>query len=358
MKLWPVNFHLFFNKRLRASRDVSKLPAVGFTASESVRSISCHITDQQPQESTPTPGLFLVIPDIMASNVSECTTPKEIILDLELQNAVEDELAIHNDQEEINRQLIQVNELNSRVMIRTTLETIAYGTFKTKPAALVVFQSQFLHSTSYRIKFAIIRLSFSDSAKPTDMSQAPRIVSLFPMHARGPESFQTETVKNTVGANVDLGRIVVGASAGAMANREYATSGDRRRFTEINGIITTTKRKFPRAENRALWTIDENVVAQDGVPRFFGGAVILEYDRPFQMEIEVEVRQSVPNGRAFEKIVEVVRKSKRGNDDPVMFVPRQPYSSSGKPLSDDFDGLSLKDIIGDLAGLEYTYVRP
>jgi hypothetical protein len=299
-----------------------------------------------------------VIPDIMASNASECTTPKEFILDLELQNAVEDELAIHNGQDEINRQLIQVNELNSRVMIRTTLKTIAYGTFKAKPAALVVFQSQFLHSTSYRIKFAIIRLSFSDSAQPTDMSQAPRIVSLFPMHARGPESFETEIVKDTVGANVELGRIAVSASAGAMAHREHAISGDRRRFTEINGIITTTKRKCPRAENRALWTIDENGVAQDGVPRFFGGAVILENDRPFQMEMEVEVRQSVPNATAFEKIVEIVRKSMRGNDDPVMFVPGQPYCSSGKPFSDEFDGLSLKDLIGDSAGLEYTYVLP
>jgi hypothetical protein len=213
----------------------------------------------------------------------------DIIADLQICD--EEELAIYNEPGEANRELIQHAELRSKVYIKTTLQHIRYGTFRGSPAALLIFRSQFFHSNSSganRIKSSILKFSFADADSPNDLSKAPRVLSIFPLHAKSSHA--------TVRTVTDEFKLSLGPRS-TLPNMHHAHSvtSTQRRYTEINGIVTTSTRKSPRAENRVLWMIDEDEVAKDGVPRFFEGLVVLHHrETPFQMVMDVETFSSAP----------------------------------------------------------------
>jgi hypothetical protein len=127
----------------------------------------------------------------------------------------------------------------------------------------------------------------------------------------------------------------------------HSVTSTQRRYTEINGIVTTSTRKSPRAENRVLWMIDEDEVAKDGVPRFFEGLVVLHHrETPFQMVMDVETRQSL-----LSDTIELLRKSIREADDPVVLVPGYSHSSTEKKISDVFDELDFAKLVDIPAGM-------
>ncbi|KAK2761218.1 hypothetical protein FQN54_001739 [Arachnomyces sp. PD_36] len=268
-----------------------------------------------------------------------CPPLEHITLDLQICEDAE-ELAIHNKAGEINRELVQHTELSAKVHVKTTLQHVRYGTVQSESAALLVFRSHFFHpnaSGSNRIKSAIIRLSFTHATTPDDLTKAPRVLKMFPLHATDSRE-NVRTVTNELGVNLNLGT----RSRLPSMQSTQTTSSDRRRYAEINGIVTTTKRRqHPRAENRAVWTIDEDNVARDGIPRFFEGAVILQCAQDsFHMAIDVETRQGL-----LPDTVELLRKSVREEDDPVVFVPGKLHSIEPKNIPEVFDGNMLAGLV-------------
>ncbi|KAK2854393.1 hypothetical protein FQN49_005142 [Arthroderma sp. PD_2] len=221
--------------------------------------------------------------------------------------------------------------------------------FQSEPAALVIFRSQFFHSNASgtnRFKSAIIRLSFTDSSSQKDLTKAPRILKIFPTHAKA-VCESARTVKNEVGVGVQpsIGGLNVGIPLFHSARTSTST---RKRYGEINGIITTTKQRYPRADNRALWMIDEDDIARDGIPRIFGGAVILRHgEQPFQMAIDVETRQGF-----LSDSVELLRKAAREADDLVKFIPGAGYSIEKKQIPIVFDDLVFDGLVDTLPDMK------
>jgi len=65
----------------------------------------------------------------------------------------------------------------------------------------------------------------------------------------------------------------------------------------------------------------------------------VRYERPFQMEVEVDVVQGFANS-----ILQFLRKSGRARDDPVNFNPEKSYPADARN-EEDFGRIELEELI-------------
>lgn len=259
--------------------------------------------------------------------------PPEFSIELCLQDPFEaTELGVHNEPNEINRLLIQTDERTSQAIFKTELQQISYSRLHDNtPVALIVFQSQFHFTSRNRIKRAVIRLALTDTHSPTDPEKAPRVVKIAPLWQQGNPAEQTTSSMTSRGASI-------GASSFMVINHSSNTTCERHQthHAEIKGVIASYHtRKHPSILNRANWSIEENDIQQVGIPPFFRAAILVRYERAFQMTVEVDVVQGFADS-----VLQFLRKS-GVRDDPVCFSPGQSYPAD----AEDFMDIELEELI-------------
>jgi hypothetical protein len=147
---------------------------------------------------------------------------------------------------------------------------------------------------------------------------------------RGTEDF----IHDLLGASFNVPpSFAICGCGGSVVNERPQT-----RHAQIKGIIASHHpRKNPSILNRVIWNVEENDVQQSGIPPFFRGAILVRYERPFQMSVEVNVVQ----GFAGLKL-QFFRRSAREKDDPVCFNPGKQYPPDAKK-EEDFGNIDLEN---------------
>jgi hypothetical protein len=263
--------------------------------------------------------------------------PPTFSVELSLEDPFEaGELGVHNEPDEINRLLIQTNEHSSQAIFKTQLQRISYGHLSDNtPAALIVFQSHFHFTSRNRLKQATIRLALADTVEHTDPQKAPRIIKIAPLWQQGKPAEQTTSSAASLG-------VAAGDPPFPLITlrKDVVSERHQTRHAETKGMIVSHHpRNHPKILNRAIWNIEENSVQQVGIPPFFRGAVLVRYERAFQMAMQVDVVQGFVNST-----LEFFRKSGRVKDDPVRFAPGKSYPPDAGS-GGDFETIDLEELI-------------
>lgn len=264
---------------------------------------------------------------------------ESLILKLQLSDIEDGELAGDangTSPNEIRNLLLQTDEYASGVLFKTELQQVSYGSYDGRPAAFIVFQSQFHYSGRNRIRAATIKVSLADAAQPVEPTCSPQVEKFAPQWRRARDTLICSEDSSSSGWPTMLQ-----ASSGPRLHRVTHS-----RPAEIKGYRAPHHhRRHPNVMNRVLWSVEEDDADRQGIPPFFRGAmVVITLDenssiRPFLMSVQVDITQCFRG-----TVINFFRKSDN-HMRPVRFAPDIHFRDAAI-LDSDFTVLNLEDWIG------------
>ena len=226
-------------------------------------------------------------------------------------------------------------------LINVRIDTVQYGLYDGKPAALIIFRFIIkFRPGSRRIKNFHINIEFRKQGTSADgeTSSHPMVMQLAPEERRG--KIFTEERGNTVtaGAEVPLGptggKIHVDDEIARKINREYEL--------KLSGW---RKSSDVATDNVLVWDCTEANKAAKGVVPGYRGAVVVQRpsNEPFIATFELDAERGIFHfdKNVFEYLKVFARKDL---DDPVIFSPTKPMGYQYPNLG-DFKDLNLEDYI-------------
>lgn len=230
---------------------------------------------------------------------------------------------------------------DEHTLINVRIDTVQYGLYDGKPAALIIFRFIIkFRPGSRRIKNFHINIEFRKqvTSGEGETSSHPTVMRLAPEERRG--KIFTEERGNTVtaGAEVPLGptggKLHVDDEIARKINREYELklSGWKK-----SSDVTT--------DNVLVWDCTEAKKAAKGVVPGYRGAAVVQCpsNEPFIATFDLDAERGIFH---FDKNVFEYLKvfAKKDVDDPVIFNPTKPMGHQYPNLG-DFKDLNLEDYI-------------
>ncbi|PVF95459.1 hypothetical protein CPB86DRAFT_817188 [Serendipita vermifera] len=226
---------------------------------------------------------------------------------------------------------------NPYTLANIRIETVQYGQYDGKPAALLLLRFIFKYRPGFaRIRSFHVDIEFGkyDSGDP---SRDIRVMKLEPQDRLG-EIF-TEERTETVTAGAELGT----SGVKPVINAELANKFNRTYQLKLNGWIAGTE-TVP--DCLAVWDCVEAKKKAKGVVPKFLGAIIVRYPKNelFQAKFRMNAQQGQFNMDTKLFDWKSVLGRQKETDDPVIFDPGQPL---GKQFGDcdDFRDLDIDNII-------------
>ncbi|KAI9865742.1 MAG: hypothetical protein M1824_000002 [Vezdaea acicularis] len=231
-------------------------------------------------------------------------------------------------------------EINEYTHVNARLETVQYGLYDGKPAALIILKFIFKYRPGLsRIRGFHVDIEFSklERADGTAASPSPQIVKIAPEECTG--ELYTEERSNTVraGASFPL-------PSGALVHIDDETAKRFHRTYELK-LSGWIKSSTLGSDTRAVWDCVEAKKKGKGVVPKYLGAVIVRHpeDEQFQATFKVDADQG--SFDIASKLFEWTSVfGKKDTDDPVVFDPTQPVGKQYTGFA-DFKDLELESLI-------------
>ena len=148
-----------------------------------------------------------------------------------------------------------------------------------KKKCLLVINFQCHPSTSRR--FTSLRIKWR--LDPVKGSRPPKVVDVAPKHSIGARN--NEHHKRIFGIALPAQFNVAGVTFGPEINQEWGMEKIVARAMMITGSARG------RGPDAAEWTVAENPSAMSGIPTHFCVALVVEYQGPFQIDLDVVAKQ-------------------------------------------------------------------
>jgi hypothetical protein len=227
---------------------------------------------------------------------------------------------------------------NENTFVSIRAETVEYGLYDGKPAALIILKFVVRFRLGYnRLRSFHIDIAFEkhgDSRNDPAIKQ-PRVVTLAPEDLRG--KIFTEEATNTVSGGI-------GISLGPLAPNLQLSDEIARKINKQHELrLTGWKRSSKGAvDDVVVWDCVEAKKMARGVVPGYRGVILVEYSSPFQASFALDADRGLFNldTQVFDWLNVF---GKKDVDDPVVFNPTEKF---GKQFGvADFKDLKLDDLI-------------
>jgi len=243
--------------------------------------------------------------------------------------------------EPITRDNVLEFDPNEYTLVNVRMETVQYGLFDTKPAALIILRFIVKFRSGYkRIRNFHINIEFSkDSASAAANTMPhPKVMKLAPEERIG--KIFTEERSNTVTAGVEIPLSPSGTKV--HVDHELARKVNREYELRLSGWKRSSE---TATDNVVVWDCDEARTAARGVVRGYRGAVIIQHpeNQRFRAEFKLNAERGTFNfdSKVFDWFNVF---GKKQTDDPVIFDPAEPIGQQ-YPNLPNFKDLNLDDYI-------------
>jgi hypothetical protein len=228
---------------------------------------------------------------------------------------------------------------NSKTLINIRIDTVQYGLYDGKPAALILLRFIFkFRPASKRIRNFNVRIEFHKQSKSAPDTPHPKVIKLAPEEMRG--KIFTEERSNTLTAGGELPLGPTGATL--HIDEEMARKINREYELKLSGF---KKSSDVASDNVVIWDCVEAKKAARGVVPGYRGAIIVQHaaNEQFCATLKLDAERGIFD---FEKnLFEYLNVfAEKEVDDPVLFNPLMPMGHQYPNLG-DFNALDLEDYI-------------
>ncbi|KAL7896113.1 hypothetical protein HDV63DRAFT_414474 [Trichoderma sp. SZMC 28014] len=176
--------------------------------------------------------------------------------------------------------------------VKAKLVRVIPGTFDegSDPAALLVFEFHFHMPSGRRFKHSLITVTFEDEDGPSGLDPEVHRISPEGRYALDKVTISKD-VSHAIDATVNGGVDFAGMELG------YHWKMHQKVENEHSGTLRGLSRRLKTygEETSAIWEIEEDPVAKEGIPTFLRTAIVLRLDDGsgrFHFTVEIETREN------------------------------------------------------------------
>lgn len=228
---------------------------------------------------------------------------------------------------------------DERTLVNVRIDTVQYGTYDGKTAALILLHFKVKFRLAKRIRNFHINIEFQNQSdnESGESKPHPKVIMLAPEELRGKIFTEERSNTATAGANVSLGP----SGANLHLSEEMARTINREYELKLSGW---KKSSDIATDNVVIWDCAEAKKAAKGVVPGYRGAIIVHYpaNEPFKAIMKLDAERGIFN--FDKKVFEYLNVfGKKEIDDPLIFDPKQPLGEQYN--LGDFKDINLEEYI-------------